>query len=263
MSDLSRGSTIEVRGVHLRADPARESCFQVVHLYSQLWRSIDMSAQSQREKLHREYNTEVQGMEIAAQSIAEYPDAPWELRMEIARQCWDESRHARLYYRRLLQKGGFKGEFPIANHEWTVTCVFETLVARLAIQNRTFESGSMDSMQKAVKVWNEAGDTETAAMTDAILADEVQHVRYANHWLKSLGAGDPKVVMQVASAVTELKRMSAALRPQPGEFSINGVDLVGMPHASVRANVDDRGHASFSTAEIGQVMRQQRAEERT
>ena len=55
------------------------------------------------------------------------PYAPWELRMEIARQCWDESRHARLYHRRLLEKGGRKGEFPIANHEWTVTCSFATL----------------------------------------------------------------------------------------------------------------------------------------
>lgn len=254
--------TMSVRGVRLRADPAREPCFKVVHLYSELWRAVDMLPQSQREKLHREYNTEVQGMEIAAQSLVEFPGAPWELRMEIARQCWDESRHARLYHRRLAEKGGHKGEFPIANHEWTVTCVFDTLAARLAIQNRTFESGSMDSMHKAVKVWNEIGDTQTAELMDAILADEVQHVRYANQWLKRLGRDDPKVLLQVAAAVSELKRVSAALRPQPGEFSINGVDLVGTPHASVRANLEDRGHANFSAAEINEVVRQQRAEAR-
>jgi hypothetical protein len=263
MNAAAKPAMISVRGVELRADSAREPCFKVVHLYSELWRSIDMAAESQREKLHREYNTEVQGMEIAAQSLVEFPDAPWALRMEIARQAWDESRHARLYYRRLRQKGGTKGEFPIANHEWTVTCAFDTLAARLAIQNRTFESGSMDSMQKAVKAWNEIGDTQTAELTDAILADEVQHVRYANHWLKQLGREDPKVLLQVASAISELKRMSAALRPQPGEFSINGVDLVGTPHASVPANVADRGHASFSAAEIGEVVRQQSAETRS
>lgn len=253
--------TISVRGVTLRADPAREACFSVVHLYSELWRTVDMSEQSQREKLHREYNTEVQGMEIAAQSLAEFPDAPWELRMEIARQCWDESRHARLYLQRLVERGGFKGEFPIANHEWTTTCVFETLVARLAIQNRTFEAGSMDSMRKAVKVWGEAGDPRTAEMTDAILADEVQHVRYANHWLNRLGREDPKVVLQVATALAQLRQMSAALRPQPGDVSVNGVDLYGNPHASVLANVEDRGHAAFSAAEIGEVVQRQAVEE--
>jgi len=255
------GPTISVRGVQLRADPAREACFKVVHLYSELWRTVDMSAESQREKLHREYNTEVQGMEIAAQSLAEFPDAPWDLRMEMARQCWDESRHARLYLQRLREKGGYKGEFPIANHEWTTTCVFETLVARLAIQNRTFESGSMDSMRKAIKVWNDAGDAETAEITDAILADEVQHVRYANQWINRLGREDPKVVLQVAATMARLRQMSAALRPQPGDISVNGVDLVATPHVSVRANVEDREHAEFSGAEITAVVKRQEAEE--
>jgi hypothetical protein len=262
MSDWADSPTIVVRGVTLRADPVREPCFNVVHLYSELHRSIDMSAESQREKLHREYNAEVQSMEIAAQSLVEFPQAPWQLRMEIARQCWDESRHARLFHRRLTEKGGFKGEFPIANHEWTVTCAFDTLAARLAIQNRTFESGSLDSMHKAIKVWNDVGDAQTAELTDAILADEIQHVRYANHWLKRLASEDPKLLVQVAAAIAALKRISAALRPRPGEFSINGVDLVGTPHESVRVNFGDRDHAGFSAAEVRQVARRQREEER-
>jgi bacterioferritin (cytochrome b1) len=253
--------TISVRGVQLRADPAREPCFKVVHLYTELWRTIDMSAESQREKLHREYNAEVQGMEIAAQSLVEFPDAPWDLRMEIARQCWDESRHAQLYAQRLKEKGGFKGEFPIANHEWTTTCVFETLVARLAIQNRTFESGSMDSMRKAIKVWNDAGDPRTAEITDGILADEVQHVRYANQWLNRFARDDPKIVLHIATTMARLRQMSAALRPQPGDVSVNGVDLIATPHASVHANIDDRQHAKFSSAEITAVVQRQQAEE--
>src|SRR5690242_9283361 len=261
MSSNMSAPTIDVRGVQLRADPAREPCFKVVHLYTELWRTVDMSAESQREKLHREYNTEVQGMEIAALSLAEFPDAPWELRMEIARQCWDESRHARLYAQRLHEKGGFKGEFPIANHEWTTTCVFETLVARLTIQNRTFESGSMDSMHKAIKVWNDAGDPRTAEITDAILADEVQHVRYANQWLHRFARDDPTVVLQIASTMARLRQMSAALRPQPGDVSVNGVDLVATPDAIVRANVEDRQHAEFSPAEITSVVQRQQAEE--
>jgi len=55
--------------------------------------------------------------------------------------------------------------------------------------------------------------------------------------------------------------MSAALRPHPGDFSINGVDLVAAPHASVRPNVEDRGHAEFSSAEITEVVQRQKAEE--
>jgi len=253
--------TMEVRGVTLRRDPAREPCFRVVHLYSELRRSVDFSYESQLEKLHREYNTETQGMEIAAQSLVDFPSAPWELRMELARQCWDESRHARLYYRRLVAKGGHKGEFPVANHEWCVACVFDSVVGRLAVQNRTFEGGTMDSMRKAVGLWREIGDPETADMIDQILADEVQHVRYANQWIRYLGRKNPSVLLKVAAAISELKRISAALRPRPGEFSINGVDLVGVPQPSVRANTEDREHADFSAEEISEVVRQQRLEE--
>jgi len=55
--------------------------------------------------------------------------------------------------------------------------------------------------------------------------------------------------------------MSVALRPQPGDVSVNGVDLVAAPHASVRANVEDREHAEFSGAEITAVVQRQHAEE--
>jgi hypothetical protein len=61
--------------------------------------------------------------------------------------------------------------------------------------------------------------------------------------------------------MAQLRQMSAALRPQPGDVSVNGVDLVATPHASVRANVEDREHAEFSDSEIAAVVKRQEAEE--
>jgi len=40
MSSKMAAPTIRVRGVQLRADPAREPCFKVVHLYTELWRTF-------------------------------------------------------------------------------------------------------------------------------------------------------------------------------------------------------------------------------
>jgi hypothetical protein len=37
--------------------------------------------------------------------------------MELARQCWDESRHVRALSPPLRELGGFKGEFPIGTLE--------------------------------------------------------------------------------------------------------------------------------------------------
>src|SRR5262249_31771822 len=134
---------MQVRGITLRRDPAREACFRVVHLATDMHEYPDMSEVSRRERLHRHMNNEIGSLEIAAQCLADFPGAPWELRMQLARQCWDETRHSELLYSRLRELGGYKGEFPVANLEWTVTCMLDSLPARLAVQNRTFEAGLM------------------------------------------------------------------------------------------------------------------------
>src|SRR6185436_9651814 len=136
-----------VRGVSLRRDPARETCFTVVQLQTDLHDYEGMSAVSRRQRLHRHMHNEMQTLEIAAQGLADFPDAPWDLRMQLARQCWDETRHTNLLYKRLRELGGRKGEFPVMNYEWGVTQLLKSLAARLAVQNRTFEAGEMDLLR--------------------------------------------------------------------------------------------------------------------
>jgi uncharacterized ferritin-like protein (DUF455 family) len=100
-----------------------------------------MSDISRRERLHRHMNNESGAMEIAARCLVDFPDTPWDLRMALARQVSDESRHANLLLQRLRELDGFKGEFPIANFEWGVTLMLEDLPGRLAVQNRTPRRG--------------------------------------------------------------------------------------------------------------------------
>ena len=51
-------------------------------------------------------NNEMGALEIAAQCLVDFPEAPWDLRMQLARQASDESRHVRELHRRLRQLGG-------------------------------------------------------------------------------------------------------------------------------------------------------------
>src|SRR5687767_610442 len=88
--------TKTVRGVTLRRDPAREPCFRVVHIHRDMEDHGGMSDVSRRQRLHLHMHNEMQSLEIAALCLAEFPDAPWELRMDLARQCWDETRHTRM-----------------------------------------------------------------------------------------------------------------------------------------------------------------------
>jgi hypothetical protein len=201
-------------------------------------------------------NNEIGSLEIAAQMLADFPEAPWELRRELARQCWDESRHVRLLYRRLRELGGFKGEFPVSNFEWRVTCAIESLAGRLAVQNRTFEAGQMDIVGKVVEDWREAGDPATAEVLEGILADEIQHVRFANQWIRRLAAADPRVLLQVAQAMRGLSAVSRALAPEPGTLNAAGMPLTDPGERIPAVNVEDRELAEFSRGEIEEVLRQ-------
>ncbi len=257
MRPLASDDVKVVRGVSLRRDPAREPCFAVVQLHKDLHDYDSMSDVSRRQRLHRHMHNEMQTLEIATQALADFPEAPWELRFQLARQCWDESRHTRILYRRLRELGGHKGEFPVMNYEWGVTQLLDSLPARLAVQNRTFEGGEMDLLRQQHRMWAEAGDEETAALMDVLLADEVQHVRFANRWLKHMARENPRILLQVAAGIQRLRQVTEGLAPQPGEVNAVGVDLTAFTHVDVLANVDDRRLAEFSEEEIGELLRQE------
>ena len=257
MCPLTADDVKTTRGVTLRRDPAREACFTVVHVHKDLYDYEGMSDVSRRQRLHRHMHNEMQTLEIVAQGVADFPDAPWELRLQLARQCWDEVRHSAILYRRLRELGGRKGEFPVMNYEWGVTQMLDSLPARLAVQNRTFEGGEMDLLRQQETMWTEAGDEQTAALMDALLADEVQHVRFANRWLKQMARDNPRILLQVAAGVELLRKVTAALAPAPGEVNAAGVDLTAFVHNDVLANVEDRRLAEFTEQEIAELLRQE------
>jgi len=233
---------VQVRGgVTLRASPAREPCFRVVLDQAQMAKPPRGSLEHRREMLHGDVNEEIQSLEIAAQTIADFPDAPWEIRLSLARQCWDEVRHARLFFRRLIELKGFKGEFPIINQEWGVVCMFDSLAGRLAVQNRLFEGGSLDVLMESVEIWaKEWGDYETSAIKDAVAADEIQHVGYANDWLSRLRTEDPKSLLKAIAAMSAVRAWTAALTPPEMKAHMEQLEH------DIAVNVQDRRHAGFN-----------------
>jgi uncharacterized ferritin-like protein (DUF455 family) len=238
-----------VQGVTLRGDPARDPRFLVVQLPRELCEFQPGSPDWCRESLHRHFNTEVQSLEIAAQSLVDFPDAPWNLRLEHARQCWDESRHAHLVERELVARGGFLGEYPVINYDWGVACAVNTLVGRLAVQNRTVEAGEMDLLRQLRDTWESSGEPETASVMDGILADEIQHVRFANHWIRDEIKRSPRVVMEVAAAVTYIRTVTQAYEPAPDEENGAGVKMAELDRG-ILLNVEDRRLAGFGDADL-------------
>ena len=133
MSADTRGQKV-VDSIPLCADPAREPCFHVVNSDAEMMDWPGMSDESRKERLHRHMNNECVALEIASQALVDFADAPWDLRMCIARQATDESRHVAILLRRLQELGGVKGAYPVSNYEWNVCGMIENLPGRLAIE---------------------------------------------------------------------------------------------------------------------------------
>ena len=245
-----------VRGVELHADPAREACFTVVDTDDQMMDWPDMSPTSQRERLHRHMNNECVAMEIAAQALVDFPAAPWDLRMAIARQTSDEGRHVAVLRKRFLELGGTKGEFPVANYEWTVVGMLDNLPGRLAVQNRTFEAGLIDLLGTLRDTWRAQGDHHTADLLEGILADEITHVRFANRWIKKLTVEDPRILLKVAMAVRFLGNVNKALEPDIGGANAVGTVFTTEGRMAPAVNIEDRLAADFTEEEVYEVLRQ-------
>jgi bacterioferritin (cytochrome b1) len=248
--------TKDVRGVRLCMDPAREACFTVVNTDAEMEDWPGMEGRAARERLHRHMNNETVALEIAAQCLVDFADAPWGLRMQLARQASDEARHAMALYRRLCELGGRKGEFPVANFEWGVTGLIDDLPGRLAVQNRTFEAGLIDLLGSLRARWREAGDDRTADLLDSILADEIGHVRFANRWIRQLTEQNPGVLLQVARAIRFLATTTARLAPSDGETNAAGTSITGERLLPPAVNISDRLAAEFTENEILEVLRQ-------
>lgn len=247
---------VDVEGFRLRADPARDDCFKVVLRDADMHEYPEGTELAARETVHRHMSNEITSLDIAAQCLVEFPDAPWELRLELARQCWDEARHVQVLYRRLLEMGGHKGEFPIATFEWMITSALDSIVARLATQNRTFEAGAMDVVKSLARGFRSGGDEETSAVLEGILADEIQHVRFANRWIKRLAQQDRRSLMQMAKAVRLIADVNGKLAVRKGEVNAVGKELTAAEENVPAVNIEDRKLAEFSDEEIHEILRQ-------
>jgi uncharacterized ferritin-like protein (DUF455 family) len=217
--------------------PARDSRFIV----REFWRDMTNLSHDHpdvgKEFLHRQMNEEIDSLEMAARNLTDFPDAPWELRMSIARQCSDEARHVQAFRRLFEKRGGVVGEYPILNFQYRIIMAIDTLIGRLAVANRSFEAAGIDAIQQGLNEKQREADEEFIFLFDAQLADEIEHVRFANRWIKTLVEQQGgRAVLAIARAVAHA---DAAFAEIVGES--------GITHAVDEAT---RREAGFSDDEI-------------
>jgi len=109
----------------------------------------------------------------------------------MARQVWDESRHAEIYMKLLEYVGSYLGEFPESEVLWSCTQVDDP-ACRVAGINRGLEGLACDVFEQLIRLAQKMGDPVIERSVDYVLADEITHVRMGSKWMRKLTEGDPE-----------------------------------------------------------------------
>ena len=189
--------------------PARDSRFKVVDRWQDCANFPEGDPRKTLEFMHRQMNEEMDATECSARSLTDFPEAPWEVRMFLARQCADEARHALVFSQLFRKRGGKLGDYPVMNFQYRIICKIATLAGRLAVQNRTFEAEGIDTIGFGIDEARAQHDDELADFFDGQFADEIMHVRCANEFLHEMIAKEPRLALKVATALTEATRAFA------------------------------------------------------
>ena len=216
--------------------PARDARFKVVEQWLDCENLPEDDPAREVEFFNRQMNEEVNGMECAARALSDFPDAEWILRMSIARQCYDEARHVEMFRHMLESRGGTVGQSPVMNFQYRIITHVDSLVGRLAVQNRTFEAGGIDAIEVGIQDVSDKGDMAQAALYDAQLADEITHVRFANEYVTRAMTTNPALVMSLGRV---LQYSSKAFGQVMGEGPVNAVDYPVAETARLEAGFSD------------------------
>jgi uncharacterized ferritin-like protein (DUF455 family) len=217
--------------------PARDQRFCVKDRWSDCVNFPPGHPLKEVEFFHRQMNEEMNGMENAAQSLADFPEADWSVRMCIARQCSDEARHVLMFQRIFESRGGKLGEYPVLNFQFRIIANLQNLVARLAVQNRSFEAGGIDAVSFGIDEARKKGDLEVAELFEMQQADEITHVRFANEYVRDCIRQDPRSALRVARALT---LASKAFMQVMGDDGMSNVEYLVDEGGRLEAGFDSR-----------------------
>jgi len=115
---------------------------------------------------------------------------PFELKLDMARQAWDEARHVEISAKLGDWMGTELGEFQENTVLFEAACSDDP-VLRLAGVNRALEGLAIDVFTQMKEFGDLTGDPFLEFCEDWMLADEVTHVKMGSDWLRKVTEKDP------------------------------------------------------------------------
>jgi uncharacterized ferritin-like protein (DUF455 family) len=184
-------------------EPARDSFVEVTpegdpYLASELYvndpdvNHVPVEREEQRHFFHALMDAELCAAELMARNSHEHPGMPWDFHVDMARQVWDELRHAYLHCVLMPTELGCRwGDYPVG-FSYFRSVYAHDLLDRLALFNSTSEQKAMWRHSHRREVLVERGQERIAKVFDYLLADEVPHVHNGVRWGTYLCGGDER-----------------------------------------------------------------------
>ncbi len=217
------------------------SAFMLVTLNEPLEPDAPVAKERLLLRMHGIFAGELQALEGAGRSLWDFPDAPWEFKMNMARQCWDEARHVQIFEKLLGHVGGEVGMFPESTFLFECACADDPAM-RVAGVNRGLEGLACDVFRDMIRYADQIGDEHMKQAIDYVLADEITHVRFGSEWVKEFTKGDPD----------HLERTQDFRRQVDKQFSFGGARSK-REGAAIPIAWDDRLEAGFSEEELEEL----------
>lgn len=136
--------------------------------------------------LHRFAGHELLAVEIMAQALLAFPDAPKHFRKGLAHTLKEEQQHVRLYTQRMQEMGLQFGDLPLYRHFWLHVPYLLSPLHYVSAMSLTFEMANLDFAPQYGSSFAKYGDEKSAALMKKILSDEISHVAFGYSMLRKL-----------------------------------------------------------------------------
>src|SRR6186997_1753965 len=159
--------------------------------------TYENSSDNARGLMHGIFVGEIQALEGAGRTCWDFDtgdgrdEAPFALKLDMARQCWDEARHVEISVKLSDWMGTEIGQYAENTVLFEAACSSDP-VLRLAGVNRALEGLAIDVFTTMKEFGDLAGDPYLEFCEDWMLADEVTHVKMGSDWLRKVTENDPE-----------------------------------------------------------------------
>jgi uncharacterized ferritin-like protein (DUF455 family) len=225
---------------------------------------------SARQLMHGIFMGEIQALEGAGRTCYDFEvgsgseEVPYALKLDMARQCWDEARHTEISVKLVEHMGSSVGEFAEQTFLFEASCNADP-VLRLTGVNRALEGLAIDVFNTMREFGNAMSDPVLFFCEDWMLADEVTHVKMGSDWLRRITENDKerqKRALEFQRTVDKLFSLGG-FRGEGDENPIHLArkfrDMAGFSEAEIRELVDVAAEAQAEVMAMAAAAQQAQA----